>query len=433
MKKVFGLLLGLVLGGCGGRDTFEDTTPKIDTSTEALTSQPGTIGAASVGGSRTFLVRNVTTTDGSGHTTTTSRVWAAGVRNFGVLGDGCTTTCGSAPTPLVIFSSNCSGSAPCIVDVKSGSAHTLILDSQGRVFHFGGSFNGEACKVDHSPNVSDVLPTQIGTGVDRIAAGGNGSWFHGVAGGWFYCGVNTFGQGGIASNTTSPLLGVAIDFAPSGGDWAAIAGGSQHTLFRDGQFVYAMGANGSCEVGNGNPAVLSGILCGFDAGSTVWISAGAASSMCAGTAAGSPSVWTWGDNSNLELGDGTTAPNRCAPGRAYVVPTLEAASESAYGHTAIISYHNSGGAEHIACAGDNHNGQCAVSAVSFPNVPNFTFGDTILSDGLATPQRSFADSGGDVIRVDAAHVRDIGNNTFGQLGIGNQVTPQLSWQATAGF
>lgn len=435
VKKAALILALVAITACGIETTpLKDTAP-IGTSDEALTEHAGSVGAVSVGGARTFVTRNNTVifTKPFG-AQTTSKIYAAGDRNFGSLGDGCTTGCGSAPTPEVIFTEVCPISTPCVVDVKSGSGHTLILDYLGNVYHFGNSFHGEACKVDVAPAISDPTPTLIGNSTDKIAAGANGSWFHSTAGGWYYCGINDLGEGGFAQgDVMTPKLGGRLPQAPGGFDWTDIAGGDQHTLFRVGQNVYAQGSNEEGQSGSGDPARLSGIICGFDMGSQVIISAGAHTSMCAGTASGQASVWTWGDNSDGELGDGTAAGSRSAPVRVLAVDFLDSARESAFGHTISVMYHNSGGAAHYACAGDNRSSQCGVSTVAFPTVTNFIRGDTILTDGLATPMRIWADGGGDVIRVDSAHVRTLGNNDFGQLGIGFQGGPQTAWQSTTGF
>lgn len=219
-------------------------------------------------------------------------VWTWGRNSVGQLGDG---TGSDGAVPVLV-----SGLSLPAIAVAAAGSRTLVVDSAGALWTWGDGM---------------YAPTQIALGVPvaTSASGAFGSFAIEVDGTVWAWGANNHGQLGDGSTTSQSSPERLSTIA----DVAQIAAGGAHTLaLRTDRTMHAWGANDSGQLGDGTPpcapqdvgcvarqytatpVAVSGPL------SVVAVSANGRSSLAV-TSDGQ--VWTWGDNSAGQLGDGTTS------------------------------------------------------------------------------------------------------------------------------
>ncbi|MBF0565842.1 MAG: DUF1566 domain-containing protein, partial [Nitrospirae bacterium] len=231
---------------------------------------------------------------GAGHTIALKgdgTVWTWGLNDYGELGDGTTT---NRFTPLQV--NGLTG----VVAIAGGEYQTIALKGDGTVWTWGRNDFGE---LGDGTTTQRNTPVQVNglTGVIDIAAGGA---IHTIAlkgdGTVWTWGRNDFGELGDGTTTqrntpvqVNGLTGVI-----------AIAGGGLHTIALKGDgTIWAWGYNGDGELGDGTttdrwtPVQVSGLT-------GVTAIAGGGYHTIALKSDGT--VWTWGYNTYGQLGDGTT-------------------------------------------------------------------------------------------------------------------------------
>ena len=188
------------------------------------------------------FTNSTTMAGGENHTLAviTGAVWACGWNSRGQLGDGTTT---DRSTPVQV-----AGLSGTITGVSAGSQHSLALRSDGTVWAWGANDKGQLGNGTFDDSHSPVQVIGL-SGITAISAGYNFNIALKNDGTVWAWGENTdsqLGDGNIANRMVpvkvSGLTGVtAID-----------TGDSQHCLAikADGT-VWAWGANGSGQVGNG--------------------------------------------------------------------------------------------------------------------------------------------------------------------------------------
>ena len=229
--------------------------------------------------------------------TTHGTVYAWGSNGDGELGDGSIT---SSDTPVVTkLPDGVTATA-----VAAGASHSLALASTGAVYAWGANYAGQL--GNNSTTATDVpvlvkLPT--GTTATAIAAGvdfsvaltntGVYAWGAGFSG--------QLGNGSTAESNVPVLVKLPTDVTAK-----AIAAGAYHALVSTSTgAVYAWGANGFGQLGNGNETQSTvPVLANLPSGVTVSaVGAGASHSVAIGS---DDSVYTWGDNTYGQLGNGST-------------------------------------------------------------------------------------------------------------------------------
>ncbi|HEY0216223.1 MAG TPA: hypothetical protein VGC57_07520, partial [Cellulomonas sp.] len=190
-------------------------------------------------------------------------------------------------------------------DVALGTYHSLGVGVDGLVYAWGrnnGGQLGDGSTTD-SPTPL-VVPLPSGTEVTEVAAGVAFSAALTVDGQVYTWGNNVYGQLGDGTTTSSPTPVLAQ--LPSGVPITSIAVGYFHLIATaaDGT-VYAWGYNGSGQLGDGTTTTSSlPVVVQVPAGVafTELLAAGY-HSVALGT---DGNVYSWGDNRDGELGDGTT-------------------------------------------------------------------------------------------------------------------------------
>lgn len=237
-------------------------------------------------------------------------VWTWGDNRSGQLGNGTFNT-SFTPVQVKIPSGNrLSG----ITAIGAGGKHTVALKNDGTVWAWGGNFYGQlgdGTNNDRRTAVQVKSSTETAfSGITDIAAGG----FHTVAlrgdGTVWTWGRNYNGQ--LGNGTTTDSDNPVWVMNPTGTTFTGVTNieaGTWYTsaLKKDGT-VWAWGDNDSGQLGDGTmtdkhtPVWVNGLTEGTAIGST----AIAAGGWSAAALRGDGTVWTWGNNENGQLGDGST-------------------------------------------------------------------------------------------------------------------------------
>jgi alpha-tubulin suppressor-like RCC1 family protein len=254
-------------------------------------------------------------------------VWNWGMNWFGKLGDNTLSTFPPNPpgdafangsndrhTPIQVHGPGNVGTLGAITAIMGGEAHNFALDNAGKVWAWGWNQMGQlgdGTNQDRYTPVKVKDPDKVNDFDKVIALGGRG--YHSLAirsdGSVWTWGFNDMGQlgDGTAANSNAPVqvigLGSLKATAVSGGYEFSLALMSDHTL-------RAWGADGAGQLGDGTnnqsaaPVQVKGL------NNVSQVSAGWVHTVAVRSTDGT--VWTWGENSKGELGDGTTT-NRNAP------------------------------------------------------------------------------------------------------------------------
>ena len=274
--------------GANGNGQLGDGTTDNKNTPVAVTLASGVSATAVSGGSSHSLAVG---SDG--------QVYAWGSNSQGRLGDGGTTTQRNSPV-AVTLASGVSATA-----VSGGGSHSLAVGSDGQVYAWGSNGQGRLGDGTTTQRNSPVAVT-LASGVSATAvSAGN---FHSLAVGsngkvyaWGFNGNGQLGDG-TTDNKNSPI---AVTLA-SGVSATAVSAGNAHSLAvgSDGK-VYAWGANSQGRLGDGTTDnKLSPVAVTLASGvSATAVSAGFAHSLAVGS---DGKVYAWGANGDGQLGDGTT-------------------------------------------------------------------------------------------------------------------------------
>lgn len=259
-----------------------------------------------------------------------ANTWAWGDDFSGQLGDG-TTSNRTAPHTV--------GGLSSVTQIAAGSVgHGLALKSDGTVWAWGRSWEGQL--GDGNRGAPRGTPVQVlGSGGSRVlssvtsvAAGGYFSLALKADGTVWAWGSNSAGQLGNGTNgdnatpvQVSSLTGVT---AIAAGDLFAVA------LKSDGT-VWAWGHNDHGQLGN-NSTTDSNVpvqVQGLPTGGATAIAAGGAHAVAAASAGG---AWSWGENADGQVGDGSTAERHTAVQAAVLGSATLSAVAAGTAHTLAL-------------------------------------------------------------------------------------------------
>jgi alpha-tubulin suppressor-like RCC1 family protein len=294
-------------------------------------------------------------------------VWTWGWNDYGVLGNGAGATMSdNDPTARQLFPRRVLGPGgighlTSILAVAGGERHAVALDSDGAVWTWGWNFLGQlgtgaACPDMNSGACMGLFPSRVPglANVRAIAARG----YHTLAlkqdGTVWAWGFNDAGQVGDGTNIDRHTPVQVAGLTGHGGVAEIVSGGKVNVAIMADRTLMAWGRNAEGAVGNG----------AFDASgqgvpTATPVSQATGLTRVRAVAVGwnhvvaldtDGGVWTWGENTDGELGDGTTS-HRNTP---YRVPGLSGvtAVSAGDGHTEVAKEDGT-----VWSWGSNANGQ----------------------------------------------------------------------------
>jgi len=247
-------------------------------------------------------------------------VWAWGYNQYGRLGDGTVT---QRTSPVQVKGPNNSGFLTDVIAISAGENHSLALKNDGTAWSWGYNNYGQLGDGTTTQRTSPVQVKGLNnsgflTDVTDISAGGSHSLALKNDNTVWAWGYNYSGQLGDGTTTqrTTPVQVKGLNNSGFLTDITAINAGGGHSLaLKNDGTVWAWGANGYGQLGDGNytqrtsPVQVKGLNgLGFLTDVTD-ISAGGIYSLALKS---DGTVWAWGQNTNGQLGDGTTT-TRYAP------------------------------------------------------------------------------------------------------------------------
>ena len=206
-------------------------------------------------------------------------LFAWGLNNFGQLGDG---TGISRSSPVQIGSSSW-------IAVRAGSYHTVAIRSGGTLFTWGSNFLSQLGD-GNSQGTTVISPVQIGSSSWTAIAAGS-TFSAGISDGLLYAwGYNSNGQ--IAVSGSTQIY-----------NWISTSSGTDmHAAIRSDGYLFAWGLNSYGRLGDGTTINKSSPV---QIGSSSWIAVSVGQNFTSAIQSGG-TLFTWGRNTFGQLGDGTT-------------------------------------------------------------------------------------------------------------------------------
>lgn len=365
--------------------------------------QTGLIGIGA-GGNQSFAIRS-------------DRFGLAWGNNFvGQLGDG---SIQDKWLPVRIY-----GTLNSLAAIEGGLAHTLALRQDGSVWSWGANSKGQ---LGDGTIVDRKLPAKIAglTNITKLSGGGSHSLALRSDGTVWAWGDNSLGQLGDGT-TDDRHVPVQVQGLTN---VVAIAAGYNHSLaIKSDGSVWAWGANESGQLGvpasapRLTPAQVSGIsnAVAVTAGDGYQYSGGGPTTISFSVVARSDgSVWTWGNNFEGQLGDGTSNNVRPTPAQ---VAGLTGITAVAAGANHVLALRSDGT---VWAWGDNDNGALGDTTRTDRKTPVQVVFLTGIQAIAAGYQHSLA------LRQDG-HVFGWGSYTYGQLGFGSSAgVREFPYEASA--
>jgi alpha-tubulin suppressor-like RCC1 family protein len=397
--------------GNGSITTPQTTATAVTTAGTPLSGVTLTQISASLGGSHTCAV----STAGAGY------CWGLG--SSGELGNGTTT---AAQTTAVAVTTSGVLSGVTLTQIHGGQDQTCALSSAGTAYCWGGNTDGDLginsttqsltpVAVNTSGVLSGKTVTQLGTSANFLSCAIDSQ-------GATYCwGLNNLGQAGNSATAVNSLVPAIV--APS--QATTTASGYNHScMIRSGK-AYCWGDNAFGELGNGSTASsnvpVAAWTGGVLSGVTLTQITTANSFTCALASTGA--AYCWGAGSSGQLGNGGTA--------ASSVPVAVTTSGALSGKTLtqitagtnfVCALASTGAAY---CWGQNTNGQLGNGTTAASSAPGaVTTSGTPLA-GVTLTQIT-AGSGFTCALGSTGAAYCWGQNTNGQLGNGTITTPQTT-------
>jgi alpha-tubulin suppressor-like RCC1 family protein len=283
--------------------------------------------------------------------------------------------------------------------VDTGEDHTVALKSDGTVWTWGNNSNGQ---LGNGTTASSSVPIQVSSlsNVIDVTAGNKFTVALKSDGTVWAWGSNSSGQLGNGTTTDSsvPVQVTGLSTAAT-----AVSAGYDHVLsLQSDTTVWAWGDNSNGQLGNGTTTNSSVPVQGTGLSYMSAVAAGNHFSLTLRYT--DQTVWAWGLNSSGQLGNGTTTDSVTCVN----VSVLASATAIAAGYDHAVALQSDGTAW---TWGDNSNGQLGNGTTSLSTTPVQVTG---LSGGVAVA----AGRDDSIVMKSDKTIWAWGNNSNGQLGDG---------------
>ena len=346
------------------------------------------------------------------------RAWGWGMAYRGQLGAGAPPPDGYYYTPVSV-----AGTIKTFCQIAAGHLYSLAIDKNGRAWAWGDNANG-ILGINSLVIASILTPMSIAGAIKTfctISAGQNVSYAIDKNSRLWAWGTNNAGQLGIKLptfyNTPISIVGATKTFCEIGGEAVTIAGSSALAIDKNG-LVWGWGVASDGQLGNNStdPQFMTPVSI-----------AGARKTFCKVDTNGFSSMaidkngrlWSWGNNSNGQLGNNSTT-NFCTP--ISVLGAVKTFCQIGAGSSYSLAIDKNGRAW---AWGQNTNGQLGDNTTISKNTPISVRGAVKtfcqINSGI-----NFA------IAIDKnGRAWGWGYNSFGMLG-DNTVTQRLTPVSVAG-
>ena len=289
-----------------------------------------------------------------------------------------------------------------VTNIASGNYayHSLFLKSDGSLWAMG--YNNFGQLGDGTLNKTNRPEQIMSNGVIAIAAGGNHSLFLKSDGSLWAMGQNNFGQlgDGTLNRTNRPeqITNGVMAIAAGGNSGVAESGGGQSLFIKSDGSLWAMGANGSGQLGDGtfNSTNRPEQIVTND------VTAIAAGSFHSLFLKSDGSLWAMGGNSDGQLGDGT-GNNTNRPER--IITNGVVAIAGGLEHSLFLKSDGS-----LWAMGDDSVGQLGDGGYGSVNRPELIVTNGVTAIAAGGQFSLFLKSDGSLWAM--------GDKTYGQLGDG---------------
>lgn len=242
----------------------------------------------------------------SGHTValrTDGTIWSWGYNPGGEIGTT-TLTLNTVSEPLRV------GSLTTWVRIAAGMRHTAAIRADSTLWLWGANDRGQLGEALTTANYYRYAPAQLAMGQKwtYVACGASSTFAVRADGTLWAWGENPRSQLGLGPQAASTSSFFQPQQIGTAGNWASVAVGSGHTLaLRTDGTLWAWGYNNSGQVGNGIYGTLGNdVQQPIQIGTaTTWRQVAACNTSSLALRADG-TIWSWGENSVGQLGDGTT-------------------------------------------------------------------------------------------------------------------------------
>jgi len=300
--------------------------------------------------------------------------------------------------------------------VSAGGSHTCGTDNSGYLYCWGSDDHGQLGNT--SSFNSKTTPNRVGDSTGWTVVSAGGAHTCGIRSGKLYCwGSDSDGQLGNGSSSTADK-GLPQQIG-SLSDWNTVsAGNAQTCAIRGTGYLYCWGDDTNGQLGNGSTAGDQAAPMRVAGTATTWKSVSAGAKHTCGILGGS--LYCWGDDTYSQLGNGSTAGSQTGPMRVAGTATDWKSVSAGGSHSCAIR-----GTGYLYCWGDDSSGQLGNGSAGSATYP-------YRVSGTATSWSQVSAGGAHTCGILSSRLYCWGDNQYGQSVTSSEEVSFASPQVVAG-